>query len=281
VKVMRPLLRYHGGKWRMAQKILAQMPAHRNYTEPFGGAASVLLQKPRAASEVYNDLDGELVSLFEVVRDRGAELAQKLADTPYSRTEFERSYFAASCRLEQARRTVVRSFMGFGSAAASGANTGFRSQTHGSGGSAAHDWRRLPAHLDRIIDRLRGVVLENCDASDVLTRHDAADTLHYVDPPYVMSTRKMKNPWCSKGYRHEMTDEAHTELANVLRELGGMVMLSGYPSPLYSSLYQDWHCVQSEALADGARERVECLWFNSAAWSRRPQMQLLDIEDCA
>ena len=258
----------------MAPWIIAKMPPHRQYTEAFGGAASVLLQKNRVQAEIYNDLDSELVNLFRVVRDCGQELLEKLQLTPFSRLEFEESYRSVDSPLEQARRTVVRSFLGFGSAAACGANTGFRSQTHGSGGYSGIDWRRLPTHLAAVIERLRGVVLENCEALDLLARHDAPTTLHYVDPPYVLSTRKQKNPYCSKGYRHEMKDEDHIALAAVLRGLSGMVMVSGYRCDLYRDLYRGWHRLQRKSLADGARPRLECLWFNEAAWSRIPQVNL-------
>lgn len=256
----RPILRYHGGKWLLAPWIISHFPEHRVYVEPFGGGASVLLQKPRAYGEVYNDLDGEIVNLFRVVRDHGNELEGLLKMTPFARDEFLDSYEPSDDPLEQARRTMARSFMGFGSAAASGAKTGFRANSNRSGTTPSHDWANFPRNIAPIMDRLRGVVIENKDALKVMLQHDTPETLHYVDPPYVPETR-------DKGgdYRHEMTEEQHGELSDTLRELKGMVVLSGYACDLYDlGLYASWFRVERPALADGARPRTEVLWMNDA-----------------
>jgi DNA adenine methylase len=246
----------------LAPWIISHFPAHRTYVEPFGGAGSVLLQKPRSYSEVYNDLDGEIVNLFRVVRDNGAALVEKLKLTPFARQEFSISYESCENPLEQARRTVVRSFMGFGSASASGAKTGFRGNSSRSGTTPAHDWAHYPQVLREIIERLRGVVIENREAALIMEQHDSAETLHYVDPPYVISTRKIGNPYCKKGYRHEMTDEQHEQLAELLHGLQGMVIVSGYRCELYDRLYSTWRIHERIAHADGARRRVEVVWIS-------------------
>lgn len=252
----RPVLRYHGGKWILGRWIISHFPDHKVYVEPFGGAASVLLQKERTYAEIYNDLDGEIVNLFRVLREKGEKLVRALELTPFSRSDFSQSYTPTMDALEQARRTVVRSFMGFGSNSHNKL-TGFRSNSNRSGTTPAHDWRNYPDNLGAIIERLRGVCIENRDASKVMTAHDEAHTLHYVDPPYVAATR-------DKGgdYRHEMTDEDHRALAETLHGLRGMVCLSGYPCALYDGLYGDWRRVERKAHADGARDRTEVLWMN-------------------
>lgn len=252
----RPILRWHGGKWKLANWIIQHLPKHRVYVEPFGGAASVLLKKPRSYSEVYNDLDGEVVNLFRIARDRGEELRIALELTPFSRDDFVESYLETTDPLEQARRTVVRSFMGFGSNSHN-RPTGFRANSNRSGTTPAHDWRNYPGAFGSIIERLRGVVIENRDATAVMIAHDGDDTVHYVDPPYVASTR-------DKGddYRHEMTDNNHIDLAMTLHELRGSVVLSGYRSALYDEMYSNWRCIERNAHADGALDRVECLWLS-------------------
>lgn len=289
--VTRPIMRYHGGKWRLAEWLISLFPPHRVYVEPYGGAASVLLQKPRSYAEVYNDLDEEVVNLFRVARDRGPELQRALALTPFARVEYQEAWLPSNDELEQARRTVTRSFMGFGSAAVTmKPGTGFRANSNRSGTTPAHDWRNFastgfrnytqeaPSRQGRhnipsgdwktyadalgpIIERLRGVVIENRDALDIMKTHDCERALHYVDPPYPAETRD-----AGVDYRFEMNADQHRALAAVLRELKGAVVLSGYACDLYDrELYPDWRRHEREALADGARKRIEVVWMNEAA----------------
>ena len=263
----RPILRYHGGKWLLAPWVLSHFPPHRVYVEAFGGAASVLLQKPRSCAEVYGDLDGEIVSLFRVLRD--PELALRLREllelTPYARSEFAESYRPDGDPVEQARRTLARSFMGFGTVAASGRKTGFRSNVTRSGSTPASDWAGFPNCIAAFVDRLRGVVLENRTAADVIRQFDGEETLHYVDPPYPHSTRTLTAKW-DRIYRHEMSDEDHRSLAVLLHDLQGMVVLSGYPCDLYDmELFSEWERFERKHLADRAVPRIEVLWLNAAA----------------
>lgn len=258
----RPIVRYHGGKWKLAPWIISHFPPHRVYTEAFGGGGSVLLRKPRSHGEVYNDLDGEIVNVFRMVRDRGEELRRALELTPFARVEFLESYKPSDDPLEQARRTVLRSFQGFGSAAVCGESSGFRANSNRPGTTPAHDWRNYPHQLGALIDRLRGTVIECKDAVEVLQQHDGEETLHYVDPPYVHDTRSRGNKYCKKGYKHEMDDGQHRELFDALAELRGMVIVSGYRCELYDELYSDWRRIDCKAHADGARDRVESLWLS-------------------
>lgn len=254
----RPVLRWHGGKWLLAPWIIEHFPAHRVYVEPFGGAGSVLMRKPRTYAEIWNDLDGEVVNIFRVLRSPDANrLVDALRLTPFSRQEFTGAYEPSSDPVERARRLVIRSFMGFGS---NGHNrvTGFRANSNRSGTTPAHDWVNYPDSLVQVIERLSGVTVENKDAKAVMAQHDGPDTLHYVDPPYVFETRADMGD----DYAHEMTDEDHAELLVFLRGLAGMVVLSGYPSILYDDALHDWRRIERKALADGAAERTEVLWIN-------------------
>lgn len=269
----RPVLRWHGGKWKLAPWIIGHFPPHRIYVEPYGGAASVLLRKQSAFSEIYNDLDEDVVNLFRVLRD--AEQAMRLVEllrlTPFARAEFDLSWKPAETALERARRLVVRSFMGYGSDSATIAgNTGFRAQSPQSGRSPEKDWRNHADALEAIVARLRDIVVECRPALDLMARHDSPTTLHYVDPPYLPETRSTKS---RKGgqryhaYRHELTDADHVALLDALDaldRLAGMVVLSGYPAQLYDDRLGHWRRVEIKALADGARERTEVLWLNPA-----------------
>lgn len=254
----RPVLRWHGGKWLLAPWIISHMPAHRVYVEPFGGAASVLMRKPRSYAEVYNDLDDEVVNLFRVLRsDDAGSLIRHLTLTPFSDVEFFAAYEAVDCPVERARRTVVRSFLGFGSNGVH-QRTGFRSNSNRSGTTPARDWVNYPDALVAIVERLRGVVIMNRDARDVMLAHDGPETLHYVDPPYHFSTRTDGRA----DYAHEMTDAEHAEMLSFLGTLRGKVMLSGYPHHAYDAALAGWTRIEKAALADGARKRVEVLWCN-------------------
>lgn len=266
----RPLLRWHGGKWRLAPWIVQHFPAHRIYTEPFGGAASVLLRKPRSYAEIYNDLDGDVVNLFRVLRsDRAKELLEALRLTPFARKEFEDAYEISGDAVEEARRLVVRSFMGFGSDGFNrSVRTGFRSAANRTGTTPAHDWVNYPSSLRMIVERLAGVVIEQRDALEVARQHDQPNALHYFDPPYLPETRSDKSRKTGEryhAYRHEMsTADHHIFLAGV-QSLVGAVVISGYPSSSYDDALHGWRRVHCAAMADGAAARIEVLWINPAA----------------
>lgn len=266
----RPLLRWHGGKWRLGPWIIQHLPPHKVYVEPFGGAASVLLQKPRSYGEVYNDLDGEVVNLFRVCREAPAALTRALVWTPFARADYRASLGPESADpVERARLMVVRCFMGFGSNANNRAVvSGFRATSNRSNTTPSHDWMNFPPTIRRVAARLRGVVIENKPAGEIIAQQDGLDTVHYLDPPYVHDTRAMESMHGHHGYAHEMTDADHEALAAQIREVKGMVVLSGYHGALYDRLFGDWPRVEREALADGAAPRVEVLWFNPKAWDR-------------
>jgi DNA adenine methylase len=265
----RPVLRYHGGKWRSAPKILAFFPPHRVYVEPFGGGASVLIRKPRSYAEVYNDLAGEVVNVFRVLRDpaTAVRLRELLHLTPFGRDEFLAAYQYTDDSIEQARRAIARAFMGFGSASFNAKHgTGFRSNSKRSGTTPALDWMNYPDQVPAFVERLRGVVIENRDALLLMPVHDSPATLFYVDPPYPGCVRaEGAITGVRQRYVHELTDDDHRALARSLHALEGMVVLSGRGCALYDvELYPDWERHEFKHLDDGARSRTEVLWLNPA-----------------
>lgn len=270
-KVTRPILRYHGGKWLQFPWIVSFFPEHRIYVEPYGGGGSILLRKKRCYSEVYNDIDKEIVNVFRVLRDNPEELIQAIELTPFAREEYELFYDKSDDPVEQARRTIGRSFFGFGSASATDKyRTGFRQTANRNGTIPPHDWRRYPEALRVTIQRLRGILIENRDAIEVMKSHDAPNTLYYVDPPYLHDTRHKKK--YSSSYRHEMTDEQHEELLTYLRTVEGYVILSGYDNQLYNDILGDWQKVNRGFLVDGGKKRVETLWINPRTPIARQQL---------
>lgn len=267
--VTRPALRYHGGKYRLADWLLQFFPPHSAYVEPFGGGASVLLRKDRCPAECYNDLDGRIVDFFRVLRDpaSAAELARRCSLTPFARAELEWAFGEPTDAVDAAHRLVVRSFMGHGSdSAVRRCRTGFRSRLTDGRALPSAEWSTWADAVPAFTARLAGVLLENADALAVISRMDHAGTLIYADPPYVHSTRtaKMNRRSGTNGYAHELDDAGHRELAQVLRAARGMVVLSGYRSELYDGLYPDWARFEHRAVADGGKMRTECVWINPA-----------------
>jgi DNA adenine methylase len=277
VSRFRPPLRYHGGKALLGPWIISHFAPHRIYTEVFGGGASVLLQKERAYAEIYNDLDKEVVTFFQVLRGpRSKELIERIRLTPFSRCEFFAAYDPTDDPIEIARRLVIRSFMGFGSDGHNGARTtGFRANSNRSGTTPARDWASYPDALPKLVERLRGVVIENRDAFELLEVHDSPETLHYVDPPYMRDLRSRAANSTKKNYRHELTDGDHERLLALIVSLKGMVAISGYASELYDDMLVGWRRFDRSTFADGARARVESLWINPLLCRRMPAPSLM------
>lgn len=272
-KVTRPVVRYHGSKFRLASWVMSFFPPHRIYVEPFGGAAGVLIQKPRAYSEVYNDIDGDVVNLFRVIRDPAqcAHLIHDLVTTPYARAEFDLAWESHPDPVEQARRLVIRAMMGFGSAGATKGSTGFRIDTKREYETAQHTWMLYPDNLARVCRRLSGVLIENRPAVDVMVAHDTPETLFFVDPPYVHATRtRMAVGGVSRAYRHELSDIDHAALLDAVSGLRGMVVLSGYPTEIYDEMLPGWARRSTRSRISGGRGtkvREEVVWINPACWS--------------
>lgn len=276
--VTRPALRYHGGKFRLAPWILQFFPRHTAYVEPFGGAASVLLQKTPVRAECYNDLDDRIVRFFRVLRDpvQSAELERRVRLTPYARAELEWSFDPAVDEIDAAHRLVVRSFLGHGSDSATRTSrTGFRARLTDGRALPSAEWSSWPDAIETFRDRLRTVLLENDDACRVIERMDSPSMLIYCDPPYVLSARTgaaSSRSSTTNGYRHEMSDAEHEALASLLHRCSGLVVVSGYPSALYADLYRGWETFSTTHVADRAAMRTEVVWLNpacSAALSRR------------
>lgn len=264
-KVLRPIA-YFGGKHEIAPFVIRYMPAHECYVEVFGGGAGILLNKHRSAVEVYNDLDGEIVNLFQVMRrvETAERLIASISMTPFSRDEYECSYQRVEDSVEQARRTLVRAWMSFGRRGASGKHRdGFRYGKTRDTGYKLKQWANLPHILQQTLDRLQGVLIENLPASVILEKLDGPEVLFYLDPPYPIEDRKESR----YVYRHEMTNEEHISLSRQVHELKGKVMVSGY-SGLYSELFSDWQSMRTRnhtasRLANSkGRTREEFLWLS-------------------
>ena len=261
-----PLLRYHGGKFRIADWIIGHFPKHSTYVEPFGGGASVLLNKMPCDLEIYNDLDSDVVNFLKVLRCdiKRTKLIQQIELTPYARDEFLEAYGHTDCEIEKARRLIVRAQMGFGSAGATKGRTGFRCT---GGRNKAYEtklWNEYPERITHAIKRLKDVYIENDDALKIIKQYDSEETLFFVDPPYLCSTRDSG----TKAYKHDLTDDQHIELLDLLLSTKGKVILSGYRSDLYEEKLKSWKMLCKSTQASGALggvSREEILWINPQA----------------
>lgn len=254
----RSVLKYYGAKFAIAPWIIQHFPSHKFYVEPFAGSAAVLLQKQRTKFEIYNDLDGEIVNYYQVLRDKGPELAEKLSLTPWARDEYNGAFECdTEDSVERARKTAIKAWFCFGSDGVFSRN-GFRGRIFKRTQHTAQEWSTLPGYILQATERLRGVVIENVDALECIKKYDSADTLFYVDPPYVLSARKSS----SHRYRHEF--EEHTKLLKLLKKVKGKVVLSGYMSELYKQELKDWQCfTKSTPAMRGVG--LEHLWLSPTA----------------
>jgi len=257
----RPALRYYGGKWNLAEWIIGYFPEHRNYVEPCGGAASVLLQKPRSPLETYNDIDGDVVNFFRVLRDQPDELIRRIRLTPWAREEYENARFASGDDIERARLFFVSGWMSI-SGAAFEKSTGWRSTSFNGQSFVPHlfQFEYCKNTLQIIAERLIGVQIEHMDAAYVIERYGAtADTLIYFDPPYVQATRT-----ATDQYRFEVDSNFHVTTAELLRQTPAHVIVSGYACNLYRDLYEayGWQRYDVNSQGNTGSERIESLWLS-------------------
>ena len=251
------ILHYPGSKWSMAEWIISHMPPHTTYLEPFFGSGAVFFNKAPSALETINDLDGDVVNLFKVIRDRPEELSNAIRWTAYSREEYYASYAPAENEFERARQFMVRCWMGQGPKMC--ARTGWRSVMKANDPQPAKQWVDVPSRILAHAERLIGVQIENQPAVQLLGRYNQADVLVYADPPYVLETRS------GAIYRHEMLEDEHIKLLDALDEHQGPVILSGYAHQLYDDRLRDWHRVTKDSLAQRGKIAEEVLWINPIA----------------
>jgi len=268
------LFKYYGGKARLAEWIVSNLPPHTCYCEPFCGGARVLFAKPRSRIEVVNDLDRGVTSALRACRDCPDELAHLLSLTPYSRGEFEDAVEAANGQygddlVEAARQFLVLVEQGR-NAQSKPSRSSWRTQRPTTrSGRAERGWTRVPDVVRDATTRLREVVVECRPAEFVLEFYDGPETLFYLDPPYHPRTCDVS------GYQYKLTVEAHEKLAEQLAGIQGMALLSGYRHDDYDKWYAGWrrldrdHVCGVAAAEGGSSKRVESLWFNPLAWERR------------
>jgi DNA adenine methylase len=257
---------WYGGKFSHLDWLLPLLPACHHYCEPFAGSGAVLINRHPSPVETYNDLDGEVVNFFKVLRNNKVDLVEKIGLTPFSREEF-----GLACELdreidpiERARRFYVRARQvrtGLAQTASLGRWANCKDTSRAGMSGVVSRWLGGVEQLPEIADRLLRVQIENRPALEVIRLYDAPTTLFYCDPPYIHETRGD-----DKAYGHEMTDRDHRELATVLNSVEGKVAISNYDCGLMAEIYprKRWHKhVSPEKTIHSTKDkRVEVLWTN-------------------
>jgi DNA adenine methylase len=256
---------WYGGKFSHLNWLLPLLPESHHYCEPFGGSAAVLLNREPSPVETYNDIDGEVVNFFRVLREQKDVLIETIGLTPFSREEF---ILAISepveklSALERARRFFVRARQvrtGLAQTASIGRWANCKQTSRAGMSGVVSRWLGSVEGLPDIAERLLRVQIENRPAIEVIQVYDSKDTLFYCDPPYPHSSRGD-----SKAYKYEMTDKNHEELAHLLKNVKAKVAISGYRNHLMDTLYKDWKCFEAKEKNCHSikKPRVEVLWTN-------------------
>lgn len=256
---------WYGGKFSHLDWLLPLLPETKHYCELFGGSAAILLNRDPATIETYNDIDGEVVNFFCVLRDQKDVLIEAIGLTPFSREEFKKAIYEPSgdlSDLERARRFYIRARQvrtGLAQKASLGRWAHCRLTSRAGMAGSVSRWLGSADALPEIAQRLLRVQIENDSAINIIKRYDSLETLFYCDPPYPHESRGDNN-----AYGYEMVDEEHRELADVLHKVKGNVAVSGYHCDLMDELYSDWRCIEAPVknCHSVKKPRIEILWVN-------------------
>jgi DNA adenine methylase len=255
---------WYGGKFSHLAWLLPLLPTCHHYCEPFAGSGAVLLNREPSPVETYNDIDGDVVNFFRVLRDQPDELTRGLAMTPFSREEFYGALHvhASEVPLERARKFYIRARQarsGLAQTATLGRWANCKNTTRAGMSGVVSRWLGGSIGLQDIAERLLPVQIENRPALECIELYDAGETLFYCDPPYLHETRGD-----SKAYGFEMHEKDHRQLARTLKKSRGKVALSGYRHPLMDELFHGWRRFDADEKNCHSikKLRQECLWMN-------------------
>lgn len=262
-----PPIKWHGGKHYLAARIIALMPPHVHYVEPyFGGGAVLLAKDPDGVSEVVNDINGDLTnfwfhlqddSLFQVFR-------RQVEAIPFSEQHFDDSEaWMTIPGMEQAVGFFIRCRQSMSGRMKDFAPTS-RTRTRRGMNEQVSAWLTAIEGLPAVHARLKRVLIQNRPALDCIATEDGPQTLFYLDPPYLHETRTAKDV-----YEHEMTPSDHTGMLSALAVIKGKFLLSGYRSAMYDDWAtghgfdrHDFEIDNKAAKGDTKRKMTECLWCN-------------------
>ena len=276
---MKGPLKTHGGKRYLAERIVALMPPHTHYVEPYAGGLAVMFAKASdGVSEVVNDLDGRITNFWQVLQDEDlfARLRRRLQATAFNEAQWRgaKAYLDGPAKRVTRQEMVERAarFFVLCRQSMSGRCKDFtpitRNRIRNGMNEQASSWLNAIEGLPAVNARLRRVVVLNRTALEVIRSQDGPATLFYLDPPYVPESRTLKGAFG----KFDMTVEQHEELLDAIIGLQGMVLISGYASQLYDSRLSGWtrHEFDLPNNAGSGKEKrrmTEVVWtnFRSAA----------------
>lgn len=254
---------WYGGKFSHLDWLLPLLPDAKHYCEPFAGSGAVLLNRMPSPVETYNDIDGEVVNFFKILRDQREELFELLSMTPFSREEFFDAVHMPEqlSSVERARRFYIRARQartGLAQTASLGRWANCKDTSRRGMSGVISRWLGGIDQLPEIAERLLRVQIENRPALDIIHLYDGPDTLFYCDPPYVHSARGD-----SKAYQYEMSDYDHLAFAKQLNRIKGKAAISGYRDDLTDFMFKGWRRHEEKRICHSVKqERIECLWMN-------------------
>lgn len=250
-------LRYPGSKWSLAQEIISRFGEHYHYVEPYFGSGAVFFSKPVSPHELINDMNGQVVNFFRVLRDQTDDFLFALEATPWSREEYDQSHIQTGDAVEDARRFVTRIWQAHASDLAKKTGWKSRGSVQRARGMSVR-WQRVPSELAEMAARLKDAEIENRPALEVMRRFATKDTLIYADPPYLMETRTQKM------YAYEMSVDEHVEMLEMLKSHPGPAVISGYQSAIYDKVLKGWKKVLVKPpKVEKQAERLEVLWVKA------------------
>lgn len=251
-------MKYPGSKWSIAEWIISFFPEHHSYLEAFFGSGAVLFNKPRSNIETVNDLDGNVVNLFEWIKKDPERLAHEIYYTPYARQVCEEAFAAVpEDSFGKAVNFYIKLNMGRGFRT-TGERVGWKNDVQGREKAyAKQDWCNLPEKIMQAAERLRGVQIENRPAVELIERFNNKKVLIYLDPPYMPEVRH------GKQYKHEIFDRnSHAQLLETAKAHKGPVMISGYETDLYNDMLRDWYREETTCYSQVCSKKKEVLWMN-------------------
>jgi len=258
---------WYGGKFSHLDWLLPLLPTCHHYCEPFAGSAAVLLNRPASPVETYNDLDGEVVTFFRVLRDQSDELIRAISLTPFSREEYHLAISGSQdgiSDVERARRFYIRARQtrtGLAQTASLGRWANCKDTSRAGMSGVVSRWLGGVEALEDIAYRLLRVQIENRPAIEVMRLYDSPTTLFYCDPPYLHATRGD-----SKAYGFEMDESEHREFAEAANRCKAKVAVSGYDHPIMLELFPAGQWTKTlgseKAIHSTKGLRQETLWTN-------------------